>query len=503
MPSEEFHRIMADLREREKRLYDNLAALEEEGRAVVRDHRELLVAIENDQGPTHPPQHPVAEALNAFHSTQFVESPAAAAGAEAQPVENGASLFAPEHARNAEESPFIPGDSGESHPISENVEESLFVPEGAGDALPNPQHAESSLLIPEDARLEETTANPRPRPKRRVTFSNAPDTIFGAMSPSPNLGPRDVTNTDEPLLVQSPSGDAHIGDNEPVYTGKQDAVKRALHSFRTSTLMPSSGLTPAVIQHDHVNSTQESLPPPVTSEDTNMSFEEPVYNGNRRPSKRARRFSRTSTLMPCPAFAPISSEDGYVNAAQESPTLPINPDNTIMGFDQPIYTGNRRPVKRAPHSPRTSALMRKTGFTSTLPDNKPASDPQDFTRAYNHQDLVNNYNAQNLAGIYNPQDFDNNYNAQDFAGSYNPQDYTSNYDPNIPAGGLVRPWQGEQYNDMTAESKLPDNVDSHFVCPYPDCGKLYVESVDVEQHLEHHHPDWALIKDAVTASDSV
>lgn len=292
MPSEEFYRIMADLREREKRLYDNLAALEEEGRTVVRDHRELLVAIENDQGPTHPPQHPVAEALNAFHSTQFVESPAAAAGAVAQPVGDEDSFFVPGDAEDDEESLFVPGNSGESRHVSKNAEESLFVPESAGDALPDPQHAESSLFIPEDARLEETTANLRSRPKRRVTFSDAPDTIFGAMSPPSNLGSGDVTNTDEPLPVQSPPGDAQIGDNEPVNTGNRHAVKRARHSFRTSTLMPSPGLTPAVTQHDHVSAIQESFAPPVTSDDTNMNFEEPVYNGNRRTSKRARHFSR-------------------------------------------------------------------------------------------------------------------------------------------------------------------------------------------------------------------
>ncbi|KAG9700555.1 hypothetical protein KCU95_g711, partial [Aureobasidium melanogenum] len=445
MPSEEFHRIMADLREREKRLYDNLAALEEEGRAVVRDHRELLVAIENDQGPTRPPQHPVTEALNAFHSTQIVEPPAVASGAEAQPVQD-------------EDSLFIPGESGESRRVSGNAEESLFISESAEDALPSPQHAKNSLSVPEDTRIEEPTADPRPRPKRRVTFSDAPDTIFGAMSPSANFGSGDAANTDEPLPVQSPAGDAQIGDNEPVNTG----------------------CTPAVTKHDHVKATQESLRPPVTSDDTNMSFEEPVYN----------------------AFATIASEDDHVNAARESPTLPINADDTMTGFDQPIYAGNRRPVKRVGHSSRTSILMHNTGFTSILPENKPASDPQGLTSTYNHQNLVKNYNAQNLAGTFNPQDFNNNYNSQHLGDTYDPQDYISNYDPHIPADRPIEPWQGEQYNDMTAESKLPDHVDSHFVCPYPDCGKLYVNSVDVEQHLKHHHPDWALIKDAVNAPDT-
>ncbi|KAH0365990.1 hypothetical protein KCU65_g5680, partial [Aureobasidium melanogenum] len=473
MPSEEFHKIMAGMREREKRLYDDLAALEDESRQVIKDHRELLVAIENDQGPTRPPQHPVTEALNAFHSTQFVGPPAAASGAEAQPVEDEDSLFVPEDAanvegagnagnssfifENAEESSFVPGNAEEFvfiHDNTEEAEQSHFVPQDAGN----------SLFMPDDARIDEPTTKPPPRPKRRVTFSDAPDTVFGAMSPAENLGSGDFNNT-ETSAVQSPSGDAHIGDNEPVYTVS----------------------APVGLNDGNVNATQESLPLPVTSEDadmsfddTNMNFNEPIYS----------------------AFAPISSEDGHVNAAQESPAFPVNPDDTIMGFDQPIYTGNRCPTKRVRHSARTSTSMHNTGFAPTLPDNKPASDPQGFAGTYNHQDLVNTYNAQNLAGTYNPQDLVGDYNSQDFNGSYIPQDYMSNYDPNIPAGGPIEPWQQEQYNNMTAESKMPDHVDHHFVCPYPDCGKLYVNSVDVEQHLKHHHPDWALIKDAVVASDT-
>jgi hypothetical protein len=156
--------------------------------------------------------------------------------------------------------------------------------------------------------------------------------------------------------------------------------------------------------------------------------------------------------------------------------------------------------------------MLNTGFTPTLTDNKPATDPQEFVGTYDPQNFAGAYNPQNLADIHNPQDFvgtynpldlAGTYNSQDFPGAYNPRDFVNSYSPGIPTGSPIEPWQGGEYHDMTAESKLPDHVDSHFVCPYPDCGKLYVNSGDVEQHLEHNHPDWALIKDAVIASDSM
>lgn len=461
MASEEFHKIMADLREREKRLNDNFAALEDESRAYIRDHRELLVAIENDQGPTRPPQHPVAEALNTFHSTQWVGPPAVPSGDGTQPVEDEDSLFVPENAGN-----------------------SLSIPENAGESLLAPDNAEDSLFVPEDARIDEPVVEPPPRPKRRVTFSDAPVTILSATSLSGNVGFGDPSKADESFPLLSPSNDVNIGYDQPTYTGKRRPSKRPRHSIRTSALKPSPGSAPVDPEDGHVNATQESLTFPVTYDDTNMGFDPSVYTGDKRPSKRARHFSRTSTLMPCSAFDPISSENGHVNTAQESFTLPVTSDDTVMGFDQPIYTGNRRPSKRARHSSRTPRLMLNTGLTPTLPENKPATDPQEFV------------------GTYDPQDFAGAYNPQDSVGFHNPQDFADTYDPRIPTGGPIEPWQSGGYVDMTAESKLPDHVDSHFVCPYPDCGKLYVNSGDVEQHLEHDHPDWALIKDAVIASDS-
>ncbi|KAG9666033.1 hypothetical protein KCU87_g10043, partial [Aureobasidium melanogenum] len=417
MASEEFHKIMADLREREKRLNDNFAALEDESRAYIRDHRELLVAIENDQGPTRPPQHPVAEALNTFHSTQWVGPPAVPSGDGTQPVEDEDSLFVPENAGN-----------------------SLSIPENAGESLLAPDNAEDSLFVPEDARIDEPVVEPPPRPKRRVTFSDAPVTILSATSLSGNVGFGDPSKADESFPLLSPSNDVNIGYDQPTYTG-------------SAPVDPEDG---------HVNATQESLTFPVTYDDTNMGFDPSVYT----------------------AFDPISSENGHVNTAQESFTLPVTSDDTVMGFDQPIYTGNRRPSKRARHSSRTPRLMLNTGLTPTLPENKPATDPQEFV------------------GTYDPQDFAGAYNPQDSVGFHNPQDFADTYDPRIPTGGPIEPWQSGGYVDMTAESKLPDHVDSHFVCPYPDCGKLYVNSGDVEQHLEHDHPDWALIKDAVIASDT-
>ncbi|KAG9606292.1 hypothetical protein KCU77_g185, partial [Aureobasidium melanogenum] len=462
MASEEFHKIMADLRAREKRLNDNLATLEEESRAYIRDHRELLVAIDNDQGPTRPPQHPVAEVLNTFHSLQVVGPPAVASRTEAQPAEDEDALSIPE---DAKESPFVP----------ENAEELLSVPE----------NAEELLFVPEDVRIDEPVVKPPPRPKRRVTFSDAPATIFGAISPSENVEFGDPDKTDEPLPLMSPSNDVNIGYDQPTYAGKRRPSKRPRQSIRTSALKPCPGSAPIDPEDGHVNAAQKSLTSPVTSDDTNMGFDQPVYTGDKRPFKRARHFCRTSTLMLCPAFNPISSEVGHVNTAQESFTLPVTSNNTIMGFDQPIYTGNRRPSKRARHSSKTSTLMLGTGFTPTLPDNKPATDPQDF---------VGTYNPQNLAGTYKPQPF---------IGTYNPEDFVNSYDPPVRAGGPIEPWQSEDYVDITAESKLPDHVDSRFICPYPDCGKLYTNFVEVEGHLEHDHPDWALIKDAVIASDSM
>ncbi|KAG9516487.1 hypothetical protein KCV07_g6784, partial [Aureobasidium melanogenum] len=436
MASEEFHKIMADLREREKRLNDNLAALEDESRAYIRDHRELLVAIENDQGPTRPPQHPVAEALNTFHSTQWVGPPAVASGDGTQPVEDEDSLFVPENA-------------GNPHSIPENAENSHSIPENAGEPLFVPDNAEDSLFVPEDARVDEPVVEPPPRPKRRVTFSDAPATILGATSPSENVEFGDPSKADESFPLLSPSNDVNIGYDQPTHTG-------------SAPVDPEDG---------HVNATQEIPTFPVTSDDTNIGFDLPVYT----------------------AFDPISSENGHVNTAQESFTLPVASDDTVMDFDQPIYTGNRRPSKRARHSSRTPRLMLNTGFTPALPDNKPATDPQEF---------VGTYDPQNFVGTYDPQDFAGAYNPQNSVGFHNPQDFADTYDPRIPTGGPIEPWQSGGYVDMTAESKLPDHVDSHFVCPYPDCGKLYVNSGDVEQHLEHDHPDWALIKDAVIASDT-
>ncbi|KAG9571511.1 hypothetical protein KCU79_g97, partial [Aureobasidium melanogenum] len=463
MASEEFHKIMADLREREKRLNDDFAALEDESRAYIRDHRELLVAIENDQGPTRPPQHPVAEALNTFHSTQWVGPPAVPSGDGTQPVEDEDSLFVPE---NAENSLSIPENAEDSFSIPENAENLHSIPENAGESLFVPDNAEDSLFVPEDSRIDEPVVEPPPRPKRRVTFSDAPATILGATFPSENVEFGDPTRTDESLTLLSPSNEVNIGYEQPAYTGKRRPGKRPRHSIQTSVLKPCPDSAHVEREDGHVNATvatQESLAFPATSDDTNMGFDPSVYTGDKRPSKRARHFSRTSTLMPCSAFDPISSENGHVNTAQKSFTLPVTSDDNIMGFDQSIYTGNRRPFKRARHSSRTPRLMLNTGFTPALPDNKPATDPQEF---------VGTYDPQNFAGAYNSQDFPGAHNPQDLVGFHNPQDFADTYDPRIPTGGPIEPWQSGGYVDMTAESKLPDHVDSHFVCPYPDCGKL-------------------------------
>lgn len=360
MATEEFQKIMADLREREKRLHENLATLEEDSRAFARDQRELLIRIENDQGPTRPPQHPVADTLNTFHSTQSVVPPTAAPGTEVQPAED-----------------------------------------------------EDSLFVPEDACIDEPTAVPRPRPKRRVTFADTPAIINSSMSPSGNLEAGIVRNTDESLPLQPTSNDANVGIDQPIYTGEPRLAKHARHFFGTLALMPCSG------------------------------------------------------------FTPVNPGDGQVDAAHAPPAFPTASDDPNMDIDNPSYTGNRRPSRRARHFPRTSALVLNTGFTPIMPDNKPAFDPQEFFGSHNYENFV---------------------------GTQHPENFVGSHDPFMPAGDLVEPSQNGDYSQIEAEA---NEIDSHFICPYPDCWKLYVNSKDVEAHLIHDHPDWALVKDTIVDTNSM
>lgn len=365
MANEEFQKIMADLRARQNRLNDDLAALEDESRAYARDHGELLLAVERDQGPTRPRQHPVAEALNTFHSTQVVFPSAVVPGAEAQPS------------------------------VDEN-----------------------SLFVPEDAPIDEPAAVSPSRPERRVTFSDAPATIMGGLTPSENLEVGDINSTDEPAAVQSTPNDANMGYDQPVYTGKQRSFKHARHSLRTAP------------------------------------------------------------LMLCPGFTPVSSEDGPVNTPDQFVPVPATSDETNMSVDRPSYTGDRRPFRCAQHSSRTSRLMRDPGFTPTMPDSEPTPDPQDVVGTH---DL-------DLFGAHDLEAF----------GAY-PEAFPT-YDPSISAGGPLDPFQGAENNNMSVDA----NIDvPNFVCPYPDCWKLYITANDMEEHLKHDHPDWALIKDTVVDPNSI
>lgn len=352
MANEEFKKIMATLREREERLNSNLAALEEESRAYARDHRELLLAIERDQGPSRPPQHPVTEALNAFHSTQVFIPSAVASESEAQPAAD-----------------------------------------------------EDSLFVPENACVDDSTAVDAPRPKRRVTFSDAPATIMGGMTPSQHQ--------------------------------RQETA--------------------------NVNCTDEPTPLRSLPDDVSMGYDQPVSTGERRPIKRARHSIGTSALMPHPGFTSTSSEAEAVKDPDDPRSVPVPSGDTNLGVETPVYTGDRRPFERARHSSRTLKLTLNTGFTPIMRDNKPALDPHDFI------------------DTYNPVDF-------------------GTYDSSNPIDGPIEPLESTEFDHMSVgtDDFLPD-----FVCPYPDCWKLYATSDDVEEHLRHDHPDWALIRDTVNDPNSM
>lgn len=167
--------------------------------------------------------------------------------------------------------------------------------------------------------------------------------------------------------------------------------------------------------------------------------------------------------MPHPGFTAISSEAEAVNDPDGFLSVPVPSSDANLGVETPIYTGDRRPVKRARHSSRTLKLTLNTGFTPIMPDNKPALDPQDFV------------------DTYKPDDF-------------------GTYDPSIPIDGPIEPFQSTEFDQMDAET---DDFVPDFVCPYPDCWKLYATSDDVEEHLKHGHPDWALIKDTITDPNSM
>jgi hypothetical protein len=81
----------------------------------------------------------------------------------------------------------------------------------------------------------------------------------------------------------------------------------------------------------------------------------------------------------------------------------------------------------------------------------------------------------------------------------NPQNFVGTYDPRVPAGGPIMPLRREEYDGMNARA---DEVDTHFVCPFPGCENMYSNSSGVDRHLRRDHPDWALIKDQVIGPNS-
>jgi hypothetical protein len=81
----------------------------------------------------------------------------------------------------------------------------------------------------------------------------------------------------------------------------------------------------------------------------------------------------------------------------------------------------------------------------------------------------------------------------------NPQDFIGHFGPPIHAGGLIKPLQQGEYEDLSARA---EEVNTHYVCAYPGCGNMYTSSGSVERHLRRDHADWAVIKDQVMGPNS-
>jgi hypothetical protein len=81
----------------------------------------------------------------------------------------------------------------------------------------------------------------------------------------------------------------------------------------------------------------------------------------------------------------------------------------------------------------------------------------------------------------------------------NPQDFIGTFDRSVRAGGPIMPLQQGEYEDLSARA---EEVNTHYVCPYPDCGNMYTSLPSVDRHLRRDHPDWAIIKDQVVDPNS-
>jgi hypothetical protein len=222
MATEEFQQIMARLRAREQALDDEFDALEDEFRVFRRDQRRFLAAVEAAQESTSDlqqpiaemptaelpiaelpgsvPQHPVAEALNTFGSTQLVippvPGPATTIDQNLEPaVDDGESLFIPEQTRVVDYETY-----SEEPPMTES-----------SDSVP-------------------------PRPKRRVTFAEA-DIIMGGMTPAGAPDDEPQSSGNESVALKVPSDDAHIGYSQLDSSGNERPGKRARYYYKTQKLI--------------------------------------------------------------------------------------------------------------------------------------------------------------------------------------------------------------------------------------------------------------------------
>jgi hypothetical protein len=213
MATEEFQQIMARLRAREQALDESFAAAEQEFRDYAHDHRNFIAAVESDPGPAPVPQHPVAEALNAFSSTQVVAVPAPNPDTDVQMNDGEESLFIPENP--------VPGAGGDANMI--DTGEPLFVsedPAPGSDTDAKMIDTGASLPMPEKPTAEELSPPipPPSRPKRRVTFADAATVFAGVTSPGESEHGQQ-SSTAESVALKVPSDDAHLRYTKPQITG--------------------------------------------------------------------------------------------------------------------------------------------------------------------------------------------------------------------------------------------------------------------------------------------
>jgi hypothetical protein len=174
MSGEDFQQMMARLRAREQDLDDRFAALGEELQEYARDHRDFITAVDADRAITPVPQHPVADALNNFGSTQFVAGAAPDPDADVQMAGDHETVFAPDEA-------------------------------------------------PMDDELESA----RPIPRRRVTFAESDIIIAGMASPQASEADQQE-HVVESVETEMPTDDIQTPYNEPEPTGMSDT---SIHTY--------------------------------------------------------------------------------------------------------------------------------------------------------------------------------------------------------------------------------------------------------------------------------